>query len=274
MKHNKTLKTTSAMLLSELNKLEKTFFNTDEARDILPDSKPEAVNELLRNMVKRGLLMRIKEGLYHIIPYEKDPETYMPDWHITGAHLADNTGYYLGYYTALSIHSLTTQHALIEQVVINRQINKKMIKVKEIEFQLIYHNPNHFFGATNIWINDFAKVKCSDIEKTILDCLFMPQYGSGIVEIAKALYKAKDSIDYSKLWDYIVKFDSQSALKRLGFLLELFQIQNPIIQQIHHKKTDALTLLDPTLPKDGKMLRRWSIQQNIDTETILSALNY
>jgi predicted transcriptional regulator of viral defense system len=31
-------------------------------------------------------------------------------------------------------------------------------------------------------------------------------------------------------------------------------------------------LLDTELPKSGKMISRWSIQQNIETETIKSAI--
>ena len=62
-------------------------------------------------MVNRGLLLRIKAGLYHIIPYDKGPETYQPDWHITASNIVDNGDYYIGYYSALSIHSLITQPA-------------------------------------------------------------------------------------------------------------------------------------------------------------------
>ena len=271
MKH-KTLKDPSAILLAELNAQDKLFFNVTEAKQILSLSDPLSVNELLRQMVSRGLLMRIKDGLYHIIPYDKAPETYQPDWHITASNIVDNGDYYIGYYSALSIHSLITQPALKEQIVVNKRPSKKSLFVKNTEFQFVYHNGTHFFGAKNTWIDSFTKVKCSDVEKTIIDCLFMPAYAGGIVEIAKAIYKASVSIDFSKLHDYAIQFGSQAVIKRLGFLLELLNISTPIIEKLHEIRTNAFTLLDPSLPSDGKMLSRWRIQQNIDSETILSSL--
>ena len=279
MVHNKktrykTIKKPSAKLLSELNALDKQYFTVSEAYEIMKDSEADSVRKLLSLMVQRGLLLRIKDGVYHIIPYDKDPETYQPNWHITSPHLVEGADYYLGYYTALSIHSLITQPALKEQIVINKQVSKKVLKIKDIEFQLIYHNNTHFFGAKNTWIDDFNKIKCSDLEKTIIDCLFMPEYAGGIVEIGKAIYKSKDNFDYIKLYDYIVKFESQAIIKRLGFLLELLKIENPIIQKFQKLKSASYTLLDPALPKKGKMFSRWSIQQNIDTETLLSALSH
>ena len=38
-----------------------------------------------------------------------------------------------------------------------------------------------------MWIDNFNKVLCSDLEKTFLDCLFKPDYAGGIVEVARAI---------------------------------------------------------------------------------------
>ena len=271
MKH-KTLKDPSAILLAELNAQDKQFFNVNAARQILSSSDPRAVIELLRQMVSRGLLMRIKDGLYHIIPYDKAPDTYQPDWHITASHIIENSDYYIGYYSALSIHSLITQPALNEQIVVNKRPSKKIIEVKNISFQIIYHNSDHFFGSKSTWIDNFNKVKCSDLEKTFIDCLFMPEYAGGTSEIAKALHKAHANINFIKLYDYAIKFKNQAVVKRLGFLLELLDIKSDIISKLLEYRTEAFTLLDPSLPKEGKMISRWRIQQNIDSETILTSL--
>ena len=69
-------------------------------------------------------------------------------------------------------------------------------KIKNVPFQFIYHNKNHFFGVKKIWVDNFHKVKCSDLEKTFIDCLFKPDYAGGVVEIAKAIYISKDKIKF------------------------------------------------------------------------------
>jgi len=58
----------------------------------------------------------------------------------------------------------------------------------------------------------------------------------------------------------------------MGFLFELLEIKNNIINDLQHLKTASYILIDPELPKKGKMINRWSIQQNLETETIKSAI--
>jgi len=72
--------------------------------------------------------------------------------------------------------------------------------------------------------------------------------------------------------EYVIRFKSQAVLKRLGFLLELLEIKNDIIIELQKLKTASYVLLDTELPKTGKMISRWSIQQNLETETIKSAI--
>jgi len=271
MKH-KYISTQSSELLSFFNQHNKNCFDYSLACKALPNSKASAVRELLSDMTKRGLLMRLKEGVYYIIPYEQNAETFMPNWHLIAEHLVNDAKHYIGYYSALHIHNLITQPSLKEQIVVSKQIRPSEIKIKDVPFQFIYHNEKHFFGAKKIWIDNFTKVLCSDLEKTFIDCLFKPDYAGGIVEVAKAIYTSKDKIKYDTLLDYIKKFDSQSVIKRLGFLLEILDINTHIIQELQQMKTASYTVLDTELPKTGKRISRWSIQQNLETKTIISAI--
>ena len=271
VKH-KTMLSQSSQLLSRLNLADKSCFKIEDAYQIMEKSNNDAVRKLLSDLVKRGLLLRLKKGLYYTIPYEREADTFMPNWHIIATHLANGMNYYIGYYSALEIHSLITQPSLQEQIIVDKQIKPSIIKIKDIQFRFIFHNKKHFFGAKNVWIDDFTQVKCSDFEKTIIDCLYKPHYAGGIVEISKAIFKLKEKLDYSKLFEYLKIFDSQAVVKRLGFLLELFGINHSILVQLNKMKTKSFTQLDPSLPRQGKMISKWSLQLNLDTETIKSAI--
>ena len=269
---NKYISTQSNQLLSYFNGLHRNCFDYSLAYKALPEAKASAVRELLSDMTKRGLLMRLKEGVYYIIPYEQNAETFMPDWHLIAAYIVNDAKHYIGYYSALQIHNLITQPSLKEQIVVSKQIRPSELKIKEVPFQFIYHNEKHFFGAKKIWIDSFNKVLCSDLEKTIIDCLFKPDYAGGIVEVARAIYTSKDKIKYDTLLEYAKKFDSQAVIKRLGFLIEILEINTIIIQDLQKMKTASYVVLDTELPKTGKRISRWSIQQNLETETIKSAI--
>ena len=271
MKH-KNLSTRSGELLAYFYAQNSYSFDYSQAINALPNSKAGSIRELLSDMTRRGLLMRIKDGVYWIIPYEQDPEKFMPDWHLLAENLVNGTKHYIGYYSAMQIHNLITQPSLKEQVVVAEQLRPSEIKIKDVPIQFIFHNEKHFFGSKKIWIDSYNKVLCSDLEKTIIDCLFKPDYAGGIVEVARAIFISRAKLDYTKLLEYAVKFDSQAVIKRLGFILELLEINSPIIEQLHKLKTASYVVLDTELPRNGRHISRWSIQQNLEVETIKSAM--
>ena len=55
-------------------------------------------------------------------------------------------------------------------------------------------------------------------------------------------------------------------------LLDVLDINNEIVEQLQKLKTASYVVLDTELPKTGKLISKWSIQQNVETETIKSAM--
>ncbi len=259
-------------LISQFMDQDQSCFHIEEVYREFPDVSRGAIRELLSDMASRGKISRLKEGLYAIIPLGEKRSTYIPEWHQLTKHLVESAEYYIGYYSALQIHNLITQPSLKQQIVVSKQQKKSKLNIQRIEFQFIYHNKDHFFGSKKVWINQFDKVLCSDLEKTIIDCLFKPEYAGGIVEIAKAIYESKDKLDFGKLLNYTIQFKSQSVIKRLGYLIELLDIRTDITNSLLTLRSNSYATLDTELPKEGKRLSRWKILKNIDGETIKSAL--
>ena len=145
----------SSELLNALNQEEKQFFTLQKAMKILVLSEPDAVRKLLADMTKRGLILRIKDGLYNIIPYERNSEEYFPNWHLAAEAIMQSEKFYIGFYSALDIHGLITQPSLKEQIVTVKQITPKYHIVKNIKFEFITFNEKRFFGYEKKWIDDF-----------------------------------------------------------------------------------------------------------------------
>jgi predicted transcriptional regulator of viral defense system len=223
-------------------------------------------------MTERGLIMRIKEGLYHVIPFEKDSAEYFPNWHLTAEALVQSEEYYIGFYSALDIHGLITQPSLVEQVVLRKRIQPKLFKLKNVRFEMITFNINHFFGYEKTWIDDFNKVNCSDLEKTIIDCLYKPNYANGITEIIKAIYKSRNNVNSERLLAYLDKFDAQVVYKRLGFLLQNLNLFKELSERIKHRISNSYALLDPSLPKTGKHNSQWKVIDNLGIESSLKSV--
>lgn len=71
----------STDLLAHFIQKEQVCFTTQDAARALENTNLKTLSELLSAMSRRGLLMKIKHGIYYVIPYEAKPETFMPDWH-------------------------------------------------------------------------------------------------------------------------------------------------------------------------------------------------
>jgi predicted transcriptional regulator of viral defense system len=263
----------SAVLLDTLNRGDKQFFTLNDAMNILSDSKPDTVRKLLSDMVKRGLLFRMKGGLYNVIPYEKDSNIYFPNWHLAAEALVKNVNYYIGFYSALDIHGLITQPSLIEQVITERQVHPKHQEINKVKFEFITFPPKLFFGYNKTWINDFNRINCSDIEKTIIDCLYLPGYANGISEILKAVYAGRNKLDPGKMLSYLEKYESTPVYKRLGFILMHLNLMPEFVNSIRQYTGKSYTLLDSSLPKKGKYNSEWKIIDNADIQSILNSIS-
>lgn len=269
---SKNISFRSGELLKNLNLENKSFFTIKDAQEILQNFEKSSIRELLSDMTKRGLIMRIKDGLYNVIPYEINTE-YFPNWHLVADKLVQNEEYYIGFYSALDLHGLITQPSLIEYIVSKKQFIPKKQIIKNIRIEYIKYNDQHFFGFEKTWIDNFNKVWCSDLEKTIIDCLYKPHYGSGITETVKAIYKSKSKLDTDKLKMYLDKFNAQVVFKRLGYILENFSEFDHLLDHIKNKISDAYTYLDPSYPKKGKSYSRWKIIDNVNIAESIDSLS-
>src|SRR5476649_481025 len=122
----------SNLLLQYFLSKDKHCFSYDEAFKALKDSSVGAVKQLLSDMTRRGLLMRVKKEAYYIVPFEQDAEQFMPNWHLLASCLTNGNEHYIGYYSALQILGLITQPSLHEMVVVNKQIRPSTMTVKNI----------------------------------------------------------------------------------------------------------------------------------------------
>jgi predicted transcriptional regulator of viral defense system len=269
----KVINKTSATLLQGLYRDSLEYFDLKAVTHILDDRNDASLRRVLSEMVKNGLIMRLRDGLYTIIPYNCDAETYFPNWHIVAHYLAGDTPYYIGYYSALTLHDLTVQPSLLEQIVVAEPIRPTTQLIRDIPFKFITHNAPHFFGISKKWIEQGTfRIACSDLEKTLIDCAFKPDYAGGVSQLSHALYKSRAVINPNKLLNYTERFGSDAVVRRLGFLLEaldiLPELSRSLKEQLH--KPAAYVALDTALPKSGQMYSRWGIIQNFDLTTIQS----
>ncbi len=264
-KYEKTLGPKSSELITQLTEKGKEVFTLSDAREIYGKGQQETIG-LLRDLVQRKILARIKPGIFLILKIGLET-TQLSNWPLIARTLVGQNPYYISHYSAMRLHGLTT-HPLTK-VFISVLKRKKSKRVQNIFYQFIYIKPDKFWGISDIWVNWQEKVKISDIEKTILDGLDRPDLSGGIKEVSHVIAASAKKIDWTRLMEYASRYPKASAIKRLGFILEVLNLNThlPNIEQIIHNKEDYI-LLDPNGKKAGKYLKRWRIKINMNIDEI------
>jgi predicted transcriptional regulator of viral defense system len=263
----KTLGSQSASLFVELGERNKTSFNLRDVEEIT-GLQASSARTLIHKAHKRGLLTRLQPGLYTLVPFELGRVTeYVGDPYVIAKELCGGKDYFLSHASAMELHRIVTQPQFT--IYVSSSLRKPSRNIHGYEYHFVTVKSEQVFGLTQIWVNKQQAVIVSDVERTIIDALRQPQYAGGIPEVAKALWISKSKMSVSRLLEYSLRFHSGALMRRLGFLLELYQMALPEqLEQLRSTLTDTYQRLDPTLPRSGHFHARWKLQLNIDIDEL------
>jgi predicted transcriptional regulator of viral defense system len=267
----KTLGSRSVHLITSLYEENKPAFRLEDVRRILNIEELPASN-FVRKLVNRGIVTRLKPGLFVLIPFELGKETeYMGNPLIVARELTQGKDYYLSHGTAMEIHGMITQPQLVVHVTTLEK--RRPIHIMGTEFRFIVSRRELFFCLADHWITKQEKVKISDLERTVIDGLKMPEYCGGITELAKGIWMRKEAIEGGKLIEYALRINSGAVIRRLGYIMELYQIGSlEMMDKLRNHLTDTYVKLDPLLPSEGKFLRKWRLRLNVSADELLSVV--
>ncbi len=267
----KTLGPKAAYLVAALYDQNKPIFRLKEVQKILNLNKTSS-SSFVRKLVNRGVATRLKPGLFILVPYELGSGyEYTGEPLIVAREIMSGKSYYISHGTAMEIYGMTTQSQLV--IYITTLDSHRSINILGTEYRFIRSQKKLFFGLDDYWVTKQQKVRVSNLERTVIDCLKHPQYSGGLTEIAKGLWMRQHDINVDRLVEYAVNMHVGAVMRRLGFLLELYNIgTSKDLELLQEYLTETYTLLDPLLPSEGKFLSKWKLKLNISSEELLSVV--
>lgn len=276
--YTKTLGPKEAEFILELYEKGHSTFTLKDASEVTRLSGQSFRNFIYR-LVKKGVLTRLSSGLYNIVPFEMGhTKEFMGNQYVVAREIVrqkfkgKTPQYYISHASAMDIHQMVTQPQLVVYTTVTKQI-KQRPNILGTEFRFVTCKSNHYFGFKKFWVTKSELVLVSNLERTIIDGLKLPEYCSGITEVAKGFWMKRSEVDLKKLVDYAEVLDLGSLYSRLGFLLEIYKIDCPQeIERLQKKLTRSFVLLDPTLLDEGKYLSRWRLRVNIPEGEFLSVI--
>jgi predicted transcriptional regulator of viral defense system len=263
----KTVGRRSARLLAGLYDRALTTFTLAEAQAIAGLSAG-STRSLLHKAAERGLVARLKSGLFTLVPQDLGSETdYSGNPYLAARALVGKAPYYLSHATAMELHRMVTQPRLGIFVSTSKRVMDRVIHSTEYKF--IFVRPEQIFGTVPHWVTKQEQVAISDVERTVIDGLRRPEYCGGITEVARGLWMRHEDIKVEKLIQYATRLKVGAVLRRLGYLLEIYHLASTAqLEQLRNGLTRTYDLLDPFQPEGGRYVNRWRLQLNVTADEL------
>jgi predicted transcriptional regulator of viral defense system len=267
----KTLGPQAARLVTTLHERGRHIFTLAEVAEITRLGGASA-RSFARKLVERGVAARLRAGLFILVPFELGREReYLGNPYVVARELMQGKTYYISHASAMDIHRMLTQPQFAVYVTSPWPVRGRM--VLGTQFRFVRCKPAAFFGMADYWVDKGERVVVSDIERTVLDGLRQPEYCGGFTEVAKGFWMRRPDMDVTKLAEYALRLNVGAVIRRLGYLLETYEIDAPDqIERLHSHLTAGYQVLDPLLPPGGKFLARWRLRLNVSREEILAVV--
>ena len=250
-------------LLTSLHRNARGPFTVREAMKLL-SFNASRTQRFLAYLANRGWLSRVRRGLYATVPLDAtEPARWREDPWVIATKIF-SPSFYIGGWTACEHWGLTEQIFRETVVITTKKLRHHSVDVQGFPFQVKRVNERRIFGTQTVWKGQ-TKVQVSDPTHTIVDILDDPHIGGGIRHAVTILdnYLNGEHRDDALLVEYARRIGNRSIHKRLGYLLEVLQVTEPMLMKACKEgMSSGISLLDPSMSVRGRILRRWNIRLN------------
>ena len=224
----------------------------------------EGAHRLLAYLAARGWLVRVSRGYYTTVPLDAiEPTEWREDpWLV--ASKVFGPACYIGGWTACEHWNLTDQLFNTTVLFTARKVRNTETDIQGSPLRLRHTTPYNIFGTRSVWRGQ-SRVNVSDPSRTLVDVLDSPEIGGGIRHVAEVLeaYFDSEHLNESLLLEYTGRLGNRTVFKRLGYLIEVLDIEAPeLVQECRERMSSGMSLLDPSLPRRGPSRRRWNLRLN------------
>ncbi len=195
----------------------------------------------------KGWLVPFRRGLYFISDISSHGFVNISPVVIASAFDKDS---YVSLDSALSFYGLFEQ--MLRTVSSITRLKSRKYVFQENTYRYLKINKKLFFGFKTENIDGYY-AKVAEIEKVILDYLYFKNDTYSIDLLLEKLQKAKDRIDFKKLFAYSQKFP-EATKRKLGFILDILKIDTEEL-----RKTVGVKGYSKLTPGSKKFNAKWRL---------------
>jgi predicted transcriptional regulator of viral defense system len=217
------------------------------------EMNPGYVSEALHHLKNGGWVTRLKRGVYAIAAYGPAPHEF-------AIAMALVTPSAISHWTAMHYHHITEQtpNKIFAITPHGTSIPRSLAKTM---FRFIQVKKEHYFGIETIWVDEM-RAQITNLEKTLLDGLALPEYCGDFSEVLHAFKMAKDKIRIQVIIEYALKLEKAVA-KRLGLILDELGVGEKYLEPLLKLPMRSYCKFDPSGPVKGSYNSKWKIRENV-----------
>jgi len=251
---SKNLNQDQISFLKLMREKEIEYFDMHLIENVL-GKKFDNINGIFENLARKGFLKRLQRGYYADANFNNS--------FVIGTFIAGKSA--VSYWSALNLHGLADRFP--NTVFIQTLQRKRDISVSGTAYKFVAVKESKIAGIikSGYGSNEFP---ITDIEKTIVDCFDLPKYSGGFDLLVSAFFNAE--LNAEKLIEYSKAVNNISAVKRMGFLAELFNKKElgKFIKFALSSVNERYVLIDASGEESGDFDNKWRLRLNVSKDEL------
>lgn len=242
---------------------ERTRTQSVTVRDIAREVGERAAYAVAATLVRKGVLDRIRPGLYAVRPFRAMARPWNPSALVAVELLLAGEPHYVGGLAAFTLNRLTLQqHTSVVDAFTTSFRRPRRLGGADIIFHR--RKPTVFgVGLTHLDVGG-VEVAVSDPEHTMLDALEEFRVVGGMSEAIHLFREALPRIDRARLANYALEIARDSTCQRLGLLLDRAGADGPFMDALRRRAAESTGqhLLIPGMRRVGPISGTWRVVEN------------
>lgn len=237
------------------------MFNAEEFDESFAGKGPRANQTLLGYHVEAGNILRIRRGLFAVVPPSDNANTYFVDPFLIASKIAPDS--VISHHSALRFHGVAQS---IRRVV---TFTSKHKDIQSFEFQGSTFEPVLtpreliVSGNEDAQVQQFShqggQLKVTTMERTVVDCINRFEFAGGLEEVLRSCTNVL-KLDDEELLKYIFLLNNRSTIAKVGFLIEKLDLFcKPSTYEVLREKLPKSPAYLFRKERHGVLIKRWNL---------------
>jgi predicted transcriptional regulator of viral defense system len=223
---------------------------------------------LLAYYTKTGRIVRVRRGLYAVIPSGENVERYPVDPFLVAAKLTPDA--LLSHHTALEFHGKA--HTVLDHLIYSSSRPLSALTFRSHVFRGT-HFPPALLRAGNEYIGTLdaessgEQLRVASLERTLVDVLDRPDLTGSWEEIWRSL-ESVEFFDLDKVVEYAHVLGNATTGAKLGFFLEQHREQLMVtdrhLNAIRELRPRSLHYMNRSRRISGRLVQQWNLVVPLD----------